>query len=256
MCRDHDNSRIEITPSLHDQFYPYYSTFSYHFYSSSGFLQSQKVNLISVITERMSTNYLNIIDLATIPLVMSYLFIPDINQNHYQVKLLYLFVLFLLFFRSITHLSIFPPFTSIIKIVSMIIIKMIPFLIMVFVFYVSVVFMVIYIRNEDNNEDGENDKLSISDCFIRVYYWVIFGGLGEGDFKLDLSMVPLIIGPIFIGVILMNIMIGFLSNEYSRLEEIQKIKNLIYKAEMNLDIEILFYLVRSLLKIKVNRVFF
>ena len=112
--------------------------------------------------------------------------------------------------------------------------------------------MVIYIRNEDNNGDGENDKLSISDCFIRVYYWVIFGGIGESDFKLDLSMIPLVVGPIFIGIILMNIMIGFLSNEYSRLEEVQKIKNLVYKAEMNLDIEIICYLVRSLLKIRVS----
>lgn len=200
----------------------------------------------------MPTNYLNVIDVATIPLVLPYVFIPKLSLNIYEVKLLYLFVLFLLFFRSITHLSIIPTFTSIIKIVNMIIIKMIPFLIMVFVFYVSVVFMVIYIRNEDHNSDDVDDKLTISDCFIRVYYWVIFGGLGESDFKLDLSMVPLIIGPVFIGVILMNIMIGFLSNEYSRLEEIQKIKNLMYKAEMNLDLEIIFYLFRSLFKYKVS----
>lgn len=200
----------------------------------------------------MSTNYLNIIDMATVPLVLFYIFIPFSTHKNYHVKLVYLFVLFLLFFRSITHLSVIPTFTSIFKIVNVIIVKMVPFLIMVFVFYVSVVFMVIYIRNEDNNLDDVNDKLSISDCFIRVYYWVIFGGLNQEDFKLDLSMVPLIIGPVFIGVILMNIMIGFLSNEYSRLEELQKIKNLVYKAEMNLDIEIIFYLFRSLFKIKVK----
>lgn len=200
---------------------------------------------------RFSNNYLNFIDVATIPLVLYFMFIPTNQSKTYGVKLMFLFVLFLLFFRGITHLSIIPTFTSIIKIVNTIIIKMIPFLIMVFVFYVSIVFMVIYIRNEDNNGDDLNDRLTIADCFIRVYYWVIFGGLGDADFKLDLSMVPLIIGPVFIGVILINIMIGFLSNEYSRLEELQKVKNLIYKAELNLDIEIICYLIRSLLKIKV-----
>ena len=83
--------------------------------------------------------------------------------------------------------------------------------------------------------DLESEKTII---FRDMYYWTIFGGIDDNAFEVDLSGIPIIFGTFLISIVLMNILIAYLSNEYSRLEERQVIADLQTKAGFNLDMEV------------------
>ena len=74
------------------------------------------------------------------------------------------------------------------------------------------------------------------------YAWTIFGGIGGDDLdKYTMASIPIIFGTLIITVILLNILIAFLSNVFSRLEEQQSINNLKEKASMIIDMEIIIH---------------
>jgi methyl-accepting chemotaxis protein len=72
-----------------------------------------------------------------------------------------------------------------------------------------------------------------------VYYRIILGSI-EGDaFEEKFSSIPMIIGSMFVTIFLINVLIAYLSNLFSRLEEQQKFQEMQEKAELILDIEII-----------------
>ena len=81
-----------------------------------------------------------------------------------------------------------------------------------------------------------------------MYYWTLFAGIDDNAFNVQLSVIPILFGTIIISVILMNILIAYLSNEYSRLEEKQVLEGLKTKALFNLDIEIIIALFKRISK--------
>jgi hypothetical protein len=83
--------------------------------------------------------------------------------------------------------------------------------------------------------------------FQDVYYWVLLGGI-EGDaFDIKFSTIPIIYGSLVITIVLLNILIAYLSNLFSRLEDQQKINALKEKAFLILDFELMVRLFKYIL---------
>lgn len=77
--------------------------------------------------------------------------------------------------------------------------------------------------------------------FRNAYIWILFGGVGEEDFELEWSAVPLVFSGILVSVLILNIIIAYLSNEFSRLEELQFVNNWKQKALQNLNFDLIFW---------------
>ena len=144
--------------------------------------------------------------------------------------------LFLLIFRCFIGLQVIKSFTAMIGIIIQIIFKMGPFFIIVLFFYLSTSVM-FYMM--DTNED----PLSV---FRSMYIFTIFAGIDGESFDINLSVIPVLFGTIMIAIVLMNILIAYLSNEYSRLEERQVIESLKTKAELNFVIEVVISMLKRL----------
>ena len=137
-------------------------------------------------------------------------------------------ILVLIFFRCFLSLQIFKAFTAVVGIIIRILFRLGPLLTIVLLFYVGTSLMFLSLQTE-------MESLTV---FRDMYYWTIFGGIDDNAFELSLSGIPIVFGTCIISILLMNILIAYLSNEYSRLEDRQVIENLQTKAILNLDIEI------------------
>ena len=160
-------------------------------------------------------------------LVIHILVIQEYSSEFY-IKLSTTVSLILLIFRCFLSLQIFQAFTAIIGIIISIIFKLGPFFLIVVFFYTSTSIMYYSL-------DTSMENISV---FRNMYIWTIFAGIDNATFDVGLSVIPVIFGTAIISVVLMNILIAYLSNEYSRLEERQIIAGLRVKAELNLDIEL------------------
>ena len=116
--------------------------------------------------------------------------------------------------------------------INIIIQKLVIFFVILVYFYVSSALLML--RLDPHNNFFEN--------LSNAYVWTLFGGIGGEDFKsYKYAGIAIIFGTIIITVILLNILIAFLSNLFSRLEEQQSVNDLKEKASMILDLEILIY---------------
>jgi hypothetical protein len=71
---------------------------------------------------------------------------------------------------------------------------------------------------------------------------VLFGGIEKSDLDINSSSsIVIVVGTLFITIILLNILIAYLSNLFSRLEQEQKKKKLQGQADIILDTEVLIY---------------
>jgi hypothetical protein len=78
--------------------------------------------------------------------------------------------------------------------------------------------------------------------FYEMYIWSILGGASSHHFDLYKNDdIIIIIGTIFITIILLNILIAYLSNVFSRLEMIQNINSIKEKSSLILDLEVILY---------------
>ena len=149
----------------------------------------------------------------------------DFNEQNHIFGLI---LIFLIYYEMFVMLAIFNTFTTLVGILNKIIIKMIPlFAIMLYGYMMIVVCMV---------------KLNLGkmvEHFKDGYYWLFLGGIDGDAFAERYSMIPVIIGSLFVSIIMINVMIAFLSNLYSRLEDQQKIVSLELKAHLILDVEII-----------------
>ena len=171
---------------------------------------------------------MNILDWVLLTYSSIHILIIYKSPNFLHVKLSLSFVLIMIFFRCFLGLQIFKAFTAIIGIINRILFKLGPFLLIVGFFYCSTSVMFYAL-------DSSMDKITV---FRDMYYWTIFGGIDDAAFQIGLSAIPIFFGTFIISIVLMNILIAYLSNEYSRLEERQVIADLQTKAELNLDVEV------------------
>ena len=73
-----------------------------------------------------------------------------------------------------------------------------------------------------------------------AYVWTMFGGVEQSDFEdFNYGTIAIIFGTLIVTVVLFNILIAFLSNLFSRLEDQQKANDLREKAQMMLDHEVI-----------------
>ena len=83
----------------------------------------------------------------------------------------------------------------------------------------------------------EQSKLT---SFRAAYLWTLFGAIEGEDFTSgQFVTIAILFGTIIVTIILLNILIAYLSNVFSRLEEQQLVNDLKEKASMILDMEII-----------------
>ena len=162
-------------------------------------------------------------------------------QNH----ILGIFVLILVYYRGFGLLRIFGPFTTLVGMINTIINKLVVFFVILFYAYFMVVVLMMKLEHVDK-----------FDIHIRdVYYWMILGGIESDAFDIQLSYLPVVFGSLIITIVLLNILIAFLSNVFSRLEDQQKVNALREKAFLILDFELVVRLFKYVLPgtIKLDR---
>ena len=161
---------------------------------------------------------------------MVFIFLPTDLTNEDGPRLFLVILMVLLFFRMYYLLSLLTFLTTQIQIINQIIIRVVPFFFIIVFFYASTTIMMMFIDTKGT---------PVIEYFRDIYYWILFGGFDGGAFEQKFSVIPVIFGTVMVGILLFNILIAYLSNEFSRLEEQQVINGLKAKARMNLRIELI-----------------
>ena len=149
------------------------------------------------------------------------------------VMMFVLVVLVLLFYRGFMYLRIIGIFTALVTMIIIILRRLIAFFFMLFFTYLGVVLVLIKLRGDCKNCPGT----AIS--FRDVYYWIFLGSVEADAFDTPLAAIAVIFGSVFVTIVLLNILIAFLSNEFSRLEERQKVQELKEQAALIMNFEVL-----------------
>lgn len=158
-----------------------------------------------------------------------YQFILHDSPEKQESMVISVLLLLLLYYRFFSFLRIIDSFTTLVGIINIILKKLwVFFLILAFAFWTFSVMMI--------RLDGTE---SIGSHFTKVFVWVLLAGAEDTSFELKYSHIALVIGSIFVTVVLLNILIAYLSNLFSRLEDAQKLHDLKEKAVLILDLEIL-----------------
>jgi hypothetical protein len=112
--------------------------------------------------------------------------------------------------------------------VTIIVRKLIVFFLLLLYTYLGVCFLMVKI--------GGSDSKTI--FFRDVYYWIMLGSVEDNAFEISYSAIAIVLGSMLVTIILLNILIAYLSNLFSRLEEQQKVQELKEKAALILDMEV------------------
>lgn len=152
-----------------------------------------------------------------------------------------IFVVFMVVVRFFSYFRIVKVFSKEVGLVTLTTKKMFWFLLVIAYFYVcfSVMSQMVNIRG------------SVSGTFISMYVWGILAGTEAEHFEeFPYAEVIIILGTVFITIVLLNILIAYLSNVFSRLEEEQEINLIREKAAMILDVETIVYFFKHVLRRK------
>ena len=174
----------------------------------------------------------NLIDWCSMSLLLTYFILLFDKTDSDENKVVGAIGLMIMYYRSFSYLRVFDPFTTLIGMINEIIGKLIIFFIILFYFYFTTVLLMMKL-------DPEQSRLSVVSL---VYLWTFFGGVDGSDFEdYKLSYIAIYFGTIIVTIILLNILIAFLSNLFSGLEDQQKANDLKEKASMILDLEAFVY---------------
>ena len=152
-----------------------------------------------------------------------------LQDNSESSKVFNVIVLILVFYRGFSFLRIFDIFTSLIGMVTIIVRRLIVFFLLLFYTYLGVSFLMIKLGGAENR----------SIFFRDVYYWIMLGSVEDNAFEVSFSAIAVVLGSMFVTIVLLNILIAYLSNLFSRLEEQQKVQELRERAALILDMEVL-----------------
>ena len=174
----------------------------------------------------------NYIDWAVFILLLVYFFVyhdqPDSNANKVIAPMSLVFV----YYRNFSHLRVIDQFTTLVGMINIIIQKLVFFFIIMIYFYIASAFLMIRLLPEQS-------KLT---SFRTAYLWTLFGAIEEEDFASGCFVtIAILFGTIIVTIILLNILIAYLSNVFSRLEDQQKVNDLKEKASMIQDMEIILW---------------
>ena len=138
-------------------------------------------------------------------------------------------ILFFVYFRGFSYLKFFDTFTTLVSMVNIILVRVIPFMAIVAYFYGASVLLMVAL----------SDRSAIVAHLRDVYYWVLFGGIQDTSFEIELSFVVIVTGTLLVTVVLLNILIAYLSNLFSSLENRQALDDLREKARFVLGVEVI-----------------
>lgn len=142
-------------------------------------------------------------------------------------------LMILIYFRLFTFLRMIGQFSILVGMISTIIIEIVPYLIILLYFLIVSILLALKIDVD----------YTFSESLIEMYVYGLFGGVdGDAFGSQTYKFIPVVFTTMLIAVVLMNIMIAYLSNLFSALEENQKIIELQQKASLILEVEILHYL--------------
>ena len=140
--------------------------------------------------------------------------------------------LLFIYYRSFSYFRIINAFTTLIGIINTIILKLLIFFFILFYLFFATGLVMIKL-NENETKLG---NLQIA------YIWTFFGGVEGSDFKeFDYSAITIFFGTILVTIVLLNVLIAYLSNLFSRLEDQQQANDFREKASMILDVEVVAY---------------
>jgi hypothetical protein len=79
---------------------------------------------------------------------------------------------------------------------------------------------------------------TVTKTFGDVYYWILLASIEDNAFFKPYTAIPIVLGSMFVTIVLLNILIAYLSNLFSRLEEQQRVQELKQRAALILDVEV------------------
>lgn len=165
-------------------------------------------------------------------LIIYYLFYHSDPVPRNSNKIISALSLLLIYYRSFSYFRIIDAFTTLIGIINTIILKLIIFFFILFYLFFATGLVMIKL----NNNQSKITNLQIA------YVWTFFGGVEGSDFKeFDYSAITILFGTILVTIVLLNVLIAYLSNLFSRLEDQQHANDLREKASMMMDLEIVAY---------------
>ena len=174
-------------------------------------------------------DFYNIVDWLIFILSLIYLFYLYKEPTKDLNKVYNILLLIVIYYRGLTLMRIFNGFTTLIGILNIIFMRLIIFFIVIFYVYFSTAFVVFRL-----NEGTEK-----TDILTAIYYQIVLGSV-EGDaFEYKYAVIPVVFGSMILTIFLINVLIAYLSNLFSRLEEQQKFQEMKEKADLILDIEII-----------------
>ena len=147
--------------------------------------------------------------------------------NEDFVKIFNLVLLILVYYRGLSYMRIFDKLTTLIGILNIIFVRLLIFFFILLYLYLCCTFLMFRIITEDH-------LLAMG----GVYFRIILGSI-EGDaFDDRFGVIPMVIGSMIVTIFLINVLIAYLSNLFSRLEEQQKFQDMQERADLILEVEI------------------
>ena len=151
---------------------------------------------------------------------------------------------FIMMMRFFSYFRLINAFSSLVGIIMIIIRKLALFLFIIAYFFFTFLLLARYFDHEKKFDE----------TIFFMYAWMILGGVDGSHLKqFQYSWLIIVIGTIFMSIILMNIIIAYLSNVFSRLEEEHTINMIKEKASMILDLELIVYFFKYVLTGKKNK---
>lgn len=144
------------------------------------------------------------------------------------VKIYNVIILIFVFFRGFSFLRIFDIFTTLIGMVTIIVRRLTVFFILLAYTYICFSILVIKLTGTNN----------LVKTFGDVYYWIVLASIEDNAFFKPYTAIPIVLGSMFVTLVLLNILIAYLSNLFSRLEEQQRVQELKQRAALILDVEV------------------
>ena len=189
----------------------------------------------------------NLVDTCIVVCVLVYINIES-SVSPTASELLGTYVLMLVYYRGFVYLEVIPPLTSLVTIIHTIIKRMVSYVLILFYFYAC--FVLIFARL--GVQDGpEQPPQSARNYLMMSYIWLVYGGMDTTGIAQNSPVaLVLIYGNFLITIILMNILIAYLANLYSELEQEIATKRVQEMATVVLDFEVIVYAYRRIFRRK------
>ena len=172
----------------------------------------------------------NIIDWLFFIITLSYLLTIHKNLNSDADKVGGTLLMIVMYYRSFSYLRVLDAFTALVGIINIIFGELMVFVFLLFYFYFATALLLIKLDPES----------SVKMNMINAYYWTLFGGIDDQAFtNFRFAALAVIFGTLIVSVVLLNVLIAFLSNLFSRLEAQQMVNDLKERAGLIMDLEVM-----------------